>query len=690
MRKFLLLLFLLIQCSLFVIHSVSAQSGQWVWIHGSSTVNSSGSLGTQGVPSPTNDPPGLYEPCEWTDNSGNFWLYGGSGLGGSSHNDLWRYEPATNEWTWMTGTNNPGDAGNYGVQGVAAASNRPPGLALGVVTWVDPDGNLWMFGGNNSGGYSDMWKYDPQTNLWTWMKGPGVTGQGGVYGTLKVPDSANNPGNRWEVATGWTSTDTSGNGTLWLFGGSGNFNDMWRYDLATNVWTWMKGSSSSGQSGVYGTKGVEDSTNTPGCRSAYCRWKDKFGNLWLYGGFDYSNRTFSDLWRFNPASNNWTWMNGSNLANVNPLYGTRCVYSSSNTPGARMENRAAWTDVNGGFWMFGGTASPRTYNDLWLYCIVTNQWTWVSGDTVANSSGSWGTKGVFSATNKPDSRYGSVTWRDNNNNLYLFGGHGGYNDLWKYVIDTTCSFCAGRPPLPAFQSDTDICEGGCVNMVDQSTYMPTSYHWIFQGGAPASSNYQNPTVCYSSAGIYDITLIETNIYGSDTLVRSQYINVNSPGAPPAVTRSGDTLFVPQGYVAYQWYYQGALINGATNYSYLATQSGTYAIDITDIHGCHIYVDFIDVILAASSRTLLEGNEELKIYPNPTKDNFQAVFFSQKPSPAKIVLVNVLGEVVYSEVKTVVAGNNIFFVNTTDIPSGIYTVQVNIDGELMKTNVIVEK
>jgi len=97
-----------------------------------------------------------------------------------------------------------------------------------------------------------------------------------------------------------------------------------------------------------------------------------------------------------------------------------------------------------------------------------------------------------------------------------------------------------------------------------------------------------------------------------------------------------------------------------------------------------------VILAASSRTLLEGNEELKIYPNPTKDNFQAVFFSQKPSPAKIVLVNVLGEVVYSEVKTVVAGNNIFFVNTTDIPSGIYTVQVNIDGELMKTNVIVEK
>ena len=47
----------------------------------------------------------------WTDSSGNLWLFGGNNSSSVSGltvlNDLWRYSPSTNLWTWMGGSNIP-------------------------------------------------------------------------------------------------------------------------------------------------------------------------------------------------------------------------------------------------------------------------------------------------------------------------------------------------------------------------------------------------------------------------------------------------------------------------------------------------------------------------------------------------------------------------------------------------------
>src|SRR5438045_1742714 len=83
-----------------------AQAGQWTWVSGVSFTNNTGTFGTRGVPNVNNSPPSLYEACEWKDHAGNFWLFGGLFYNGlsSTAGDLWRYNPLTNEWTWMTGT----------------------------------------------------------------------------------------------------------------------------------------------------------------------------------------------------------------------------------------------------------------------------------------------------------------------------------------------------------------------------------------------------------------------------------------------------------------------------------------------------------------------------------------------------------------------------------------------------------
>src|SRR4051812_43076406 len=110
--------FPLITLLFFTIGICIAQPGEWVWMHGPNTLNDPGVLGVQGVSDSANNPPGVYEPCEWTDPNGNFWLYGGLNNSFDEFGDLWKYDPVINEWTWMNGTGNVSSPVIYGSMGV--------------------------------------------------------------------------------------------------------------------------------------------------------------------------------------------------------------------------------------------------------------------------------------------------------------------------------------------------------------------------------------------------------------------------------------------------------------------------------------------------------------------------------------------------------------------------------------------
>jgi N-acetylneuraminic acid mutarotase len=205
----------------------------WTWIGGSYLVGGQSIYGTLGMSAAANRPGGRSEAVRWTDNSGNFWLFGGYGYANyanetqGSLNDLWEFSPTTKEWTWISGSSTEGATGTYGTLGVPAAANVPPGLE-GSVSWIDSSGSLWLGGGQ----FNALWKFSPTTKQWTWMSGSSTANATGVYGTLGVPAAANVPGAR-SYAVSWI--DSGGN--LWLFGGlgtdssgaGGNLNDLWRY-----------------------------------------------------------------------------------------------------------------------------------------------------------------------------------------------------------------------------------------------------------------------------------------------------------------------------------------------------------------------------------------------------------------------------------------------------------------------------
>ncbi len=82
------------------------------------------------------------------------------------------------------------------------------------------------------------------------------------------------------------------------------------------------------------------------------------------------------------------------------------------------------------------------------------------------------------------------------------------------------------PPVASFTADvTTIFVGQSIQFNSTSTNDPESYAWTFEGGTPASSNIQAPSVSYATAGTYDVSLTVTNGGGSDDLTETDYITV---------------------------------------------------------------------------------------------------------------------------------------------------------------------
>ena len=465
------------------VSSVAVACSGWVWESGvdlsssPSTAPVVGVYGTQGTAASGNSPGGRDTSMTWKDSQGRFWLFGGTGVDASGVlgelGDVWMYDPTIQQWTWESGTQAANVAPSYGTQGVPASGNQPGGRH-GSMVWTDSSGNLWLFGGIGYDSTSaltdvalaDLWMYNPVSNLWTFEGGTQglVTSPfDGVYGAEGVPASGNLPGAR-AAASSWTDSS----GRFWMFGGvyiGSNtaytyYNDMWVYDPATHLWTWMSGTNQVNQNGLSGgtpgspIPGNTSVNNVPGARYAAANWKDSSGNFWLFGGGGYdlsgggSPVVISDVWMFNPANLTWTWEGGAAAGGAISAYGTQGTPAAGNIPGARGAS-TVWTDNAGQVWLFGGNGLADTanavglLNDLWNFNPTTQQWTFVSGGQTNDDvhSASYGTIGTPAPGNMPGDRGGASGWVDATGHLWMLGGYGydssqanfgDMNDLWEF------------------------------------------------------------------------------------------------------------------------------------------------------------------------------------------------------------------------------------------------------------------
>lgn len=84
-----------------------------------------------------------------------------------------------------------------------------------------------------------------------------------------------------------------------------------------------------------------------------------------------------------------------------------------------------------------------------------------------------------------------------------------------YSQDPNC--VSGVAPDALFSaSSITICPRDTIYLTDQSTNNPTNWTWTMPGGSPSTSTLNNPMVSYNLPGVYIISLVASNQFGSSS------------------------------------------------------------------------------------------------------------------------------------------------------------------------------
>jgi gliding motility-associated-like protein len=103
-------------------------------------------------------------------------------------------------------------------------------------------------------------------------------------------------------------------------------------------------------------------------------------------------------------------------------------------------------------------------------------------------------------------------------------------------ITVTVDIC--EPMIAGFSYNDNICAGDCITLTDTTTGVPIAWNWDFGGGAtPNTSTDQNPVVCFTSPGTFNIQLTTTDAGGNN----SSTTNSISVFGLPTVTAQLDTI-----------------------------------------------------------------------------------------------------------------------------------------------------
>jgi PKD repeat protein len=217
-----------------------------------------------------------------------------------------------------------------------------------------------------------------------------------------------------------------------------------------------------------------------------------------------------------------------------------------------------------------GFNTTQTGNDVDFNNSTTNadSYAWDFGDgntsTDENPSNTYPDDGTYTVTLTATNGCGSVTVEE----------------------DITIS----TAPTAAFTSDvTSGCAELTVIYTDQSSLNATSWAWTFEGGNPATSTAQNPTVNYDAAGTYDVTLTVANVAGNNTNTETNYITVTDvPVADFTSSINGSTVDFTNASTnadTYSWDFGDGNNSTATNPSHTYGMDGTYEVELTATNDC---------------------------------------------------------------------------------------------------------
>lgn len=271
----------------------------------------------------------------------------------------------------------------------------------------------------------------------------------------------------------------------------------------------------------------------------------------------------------------------------------------------------------------------------------------------------------------------------------------------NYILVNPCS----DPEADFVASDSVICERDCITFTDQSTNA-TSWRWFFPGGNPSidtTSGPNPPQVCYQSPGVYNVILITSNQFGSDTLIKQNYIRANVCPLPVADYTSTITRLCPQHCVSFlgdtalginqwHWFFPGATPDTASgrNPTVCYTREGLYDVQLivenqygsdTIIRYSDVQVSFVPDAMVSPDTTMNFGDQyqmwasgglTYRWSPSLGLDSVNSATPIASPANTTTYIVTITdtgGCAVTRQVTVTIIHTNKFFIPNTFSPNG---------------------
>lgn len=312
-------------------------------------------------------PPRFRQSAVWDPVSHRMLIFGGCCGPQGFRDDLWGYDPSTNNWTQLTPTR-----------------PIPPGRNRHAAVWDPMTDEMLIFAGlGQCFLLSDLWSYRPQTNAWNRLTSMGATSLPALEGHSAV----------------WAETGDQ----LLVFGGcdgSSLKDELWSYRPSDNVWTrpspvgsqppprtehsavWSRATREMLVFGGSGEKGTLDDLwsyrpdnntwirlapeePTPPARHDHSAvWDRTRAQMLIFGGKDARGSFLNDLWAYSPDTNTWVQLT-----------------TTGAEPEPRTFHSSVWDPTRDRMLMFGGwnqdlggTMLKTEFSQLWSYEPSSNAW----------------------------------------------------------------------------------------------------------------------------------------------------------------------------------------------------------------------------------------------------------------------------------------------------------------------------
>lgn len=266
---------------------------------------------------------------------------------------------------------------------------------------------------------------------------------------------------------------------------------------------------------------------------------------------------------------------------------------------------------------------------------------------------------------------------------------GSYFNLSLGRVDSVF-FSPAIPLVASFSTNNQVgCVGDTIQFDDASTGTITNYNWTFAGGNPSTSSLQNPSVTYDSPGTYDVSLTITDVFGTATEMKNEYLVINDvPNSDFSYDIANGTIQVTDNSInadSYFWDFgDGMTAQNIGDVSHTFDTSGTYTITLIASNNCGLDTFATTVNITITSLNNPNNWKEISIFPNPTNDFLIIDFGKKQNDGSSIQFFNSLGQMVFSKK----VENKMEEINVSTFPKGIYFIKI-MDGksELVKRIVV---